>query len=704
MPVRYANAKVLLVGDTGVGKSGLAERLVSGRFVATKSTHARKADLLHSETVTAADSFTRQQEIVLWDLAGQPAYRLVHQLSMENAAVACVLFDNRDETNPFVVPGYWSQALDQSRGPHPLRKILVAARIDVGGLPASRERIESFMRDHGFSSFIATSAYTGEGCDELRAAIRRAIAWDELPWLSTTHTLAALRTYVAQLKARLPAKEDRRLAQSSLFTIAALHEGFAAYSGEKLPLADFIAHLQRLEATDALDLLVFHTMGAQPQPTDLVLLDPTRVDAYASALLIAARDEPDGPGHLPETHIRHGIFKLDMAERLDATAERHLLWFVVENLLARDLALREQIRGEDYLVFPSQCTAELPFPGAAAFGVAYSFAGPVRSIYATLIAQLAHFEGFQSREFFHDAAAYCAEQGGGRCLIRLHDAGRGQGEVAVSFEPTVPPAVRQGFLEFVGKHLEAKSNLNSVSRRHAYHCQHCDRPFDDQVVKARLEAKRSDLLCPYCEEKTPLQDLLVTPNAAAVAVAQRIDRDAKAGRQRMTAANVIKFKEAHGNYDVFLSHNSKDKAAVEAIAKQLKAVGIRPWLDKWDLAPGDTLMDALERAINTIPCAALCFGPADVGKWHILEIRAYLEKWASGDARLIPLILPGVDKTPDLPLFARQTLWVDMRHWQREQDDGFYRLVCGILGRAPGDAPLRKFGVRHIAEWQGLDF
>jgi hypothetical protein len=115
-------------------------------------------------------------------------------------------------------------------------------------------------------------------------------------------------------------------------------------------------------------------------------------------------------------------------------------------------------------------------------------------------------------------------------------------------------------------------------------------------------------------------------------------------------------------------------------------------------------MDALERAINTIPCAALCFGPADVGKWHILEIRAYLEKWASGDARLIPLILPGVDKTPDLPLFARQTLWVDMRHWQREQDDGFYRLVCGILGRAPGDAPLRKFGVRHIAEWQGLDF
>jgi hypothetical protein len=209
------------------------------------------------------------------------------------------------------------------------------------------------------------------------------------------------------------------------------------------------------------------------------------------------------------------------------------------------------------------------------------------------------------------------------------------------------------------------------------------------------------LLCPICEEKTPLYDLLASPTAAAESVAAQIGTDAKAGRQRMTAAFVIKAKEAQGKFDVFLSHNSKDKASVEKIAKRLLKVGIRPWLDKWNLAAGDSVSDALEQAITTIHCAALCFGPADIGRWHILEVRAYVERWASGDARMIPVILPDVEQTPELPIFVRQTVWVDIRDWEKDRDDGFYRLVCGILGKAPGDSPMKRFGVRDVADWQG---
>lgn len=91
-----------------VGKSGLAERLVNRRFVPTKSSHARKAYVLESEVVQGPGGVSVNQETVLWDLAGQPAYRLVHQLSMEDAALACVLFDCRNETNPFEGATYWS--------------------------------------------------------------------------------------------------------------------------------------------------------------------------------------------------------------------------------------------------------------------------------------------------------------------------------------------------------------------------------------------------------------------------------------------------------------------------------------------------------------------------------------------------------------------------------------------------------------------
>ena len=286
--VQYANAKVLLLGDTGVGKTGLAERLVHNRFVPTKSSHARKAYLLDSTVVMEPNGVALNQETVLWDLAGQPAYRLVHQLSMEDAALACVLFDCRNEMNPFEGAAYWSQVLDQARTNVNLKKLLVASRIDVGGLPAGRARIEIFARENGFATFIPTSSNTGEGCDELREAIRDAIPWADLPKVTTTNTLAMLRDFVARLKGEKSAGTiivEKQPDPRRLFTIAELQEGFVSHFGDKIPFDEFIGHLQRLEATDAVDLLVFYTTGATPHLEDLVLLDPTRVDAYASALL-----------------------------------------------------------------------------------------------------------------------------------------------------------------------------------------------------------------------------------------------------------------------------------------------------------------------------------------------------------------------------------------------------------------------------------
>jgi len=625
---------------------------------------------------------------------------------MDDAALACVLFDARSETNPFEGAAYWSQVLDQTRTNAKLKKLLVASRVDVGGLPASRDRIESFAQENGFAQFIPTSARTGEGCEDLVNAIQKGISWDDVPKVTTTKTLAAMRDYFARLKGEKIDSEKEQRQQlpipAMVVTIAAVHEGFCAHFGDKVPLDEFVAHLQRLEASDTVALLIFHTTGAAPRPEDFVLLDPTRLDAYSSALLVAAKDEPDGPGHLLESRVRDGKFALPKDERIpDSESERHVLWYVVEKLLSRDLALRERIKSEDYVVFPSQCTAELRFPGAAAFGVTFGLAGSIRGIYARLIAHLAHYEGFNKREFFQDAAAYRPEAGG-RCVIRLHDLGRGRGELEVLYESETPSVIRQGFLEFVGKQLEANSNPGSVTKRLAYHCSKCWNPFEDRVVKARLEAGKKNLICPICEAKTPLIDLLAFPTAAAESVAAQIVVDAKAGRQRMTAAFVIKAKEAEGKFDVFLSHNSRDKTAVEKIAKQLKAVGLRPWLDKWNLTGGDTIEDALEHAIETIPCAALCFGPADVGTWHIMEIRGYVAEWAKKKARMIPVILPGVEAEPKLPLFVQQTVWVDMREWEKEENDGFYRLVCGVLGRAPGDSPMRRFGVREVAEWQSM--
>jgi len=40
-------------------------------------------------------------------------------------------------------------------------------------------------------------------------------------------------------------------------------------------------------------------------------------------------------------------------------------------------------------------------------------------------------------------------------------------------------------------------------------------------------------------------------------------------------------------YDVFLSHNAKDKPRVRRLAERLRSAGLRVWFDEWVIQPGD---------------------------------------------------------------------------------------------------------------------
>jgi WD40 repeat protein len=75
--VRYRNAKVVLVGDSGVGKSGLGWVLAEGRFRATQSTHGRHVWSLGVHKHAGQDSPEEIREVLLWDLAGQAEYRVI---------------------------------------------------------------------------------------------------------------------------------------------------------------------------------------------------------------------------------------------------------------------------------------------------------------------------------------------------------------------------------------------------------------------------------------------------------------------------------------------------------------------------------------------------------------------------------------------------------------------------------------------------
>ncbi len=140
-------------------------------------------------------------------------------------------------------------------------------------------------------------------------------------------------------------------------------------------------------------------------------------------------------------------------------------------------------------------------------------------------------------------------------------------------------------------------------------------------------------------------------------------------------------KKTTDDFDVFLSHNSLDKPAVQAVASQLRTYGLNPWLDVEELRPGLPWQDSLERVMSTMPSAAVFFGAHGQGAWQKPEVRVCLSQMVERGQPVIPVLLPGAPDRPDIGLFLREHTWVDLR--QGITKESLDRLVWGITGKKP---------------------
>jgi len=116
-----------------------------------------------------------------------------------------------------------------------------------------------------------------------------------------------------------------------------------------------------------------------------------------------------------------------------------------------------------------------------------------------------------------------------------------------------------------------------------------------------------------------------------------------------------------GDFDVFLCHNSEDKAAVKRIGELLKERGILPWLDEWELRPGVRWQRALEEEIKNVKSAAVFVGKSGLGPWQDVEQEAFVRQFVKRGCPVIPVILRRCGKEPELPLFLEAFMWVDFR-------------------------------------------
>ncbi|MBU6354454.1 MAG: CHAT domain-containing protein, partial [Cyanobacteria bacterium REEB498] len=89
---------------------------------------------------------------------------------------------------------------------------------------------------------------------------------------------------------------------------------------------------------------------------------------------------------------------------------------------------------------------------------------------------------------------------------------------------------------------------------------------------------------------------------------------------------------------VFLSHSSRDKPAVEALARYLREQGIDAWFDKWEIGPGDDIIARMNEGLEQADAGVIVFSAQSLeSRWVQAEVSSLTHERIAGGQLLLPV-------------------------------------------------------------------
>lgn len=486
--IQYTNAKVLLVGDSGAGKTGLSKRLAHEEW--EPSAASTVGAWATQWSIPASTDEAGEREIWLWDFGGQADQRLIHQLYMDETALAVLVFDAQ-KADVFETITQWTRDLTRSSD-EPLAKLLVAGRIDASPVRVSRQDIDEYVSEHRFIKYMETSALTGHGCSELRDAIVDGIDWTQIPWRSSPILFKKLKEQIVKLK------DDGRV----LMRFNELRDAL------RLRLPENEINFSDAELRAVLSLLAGPGVILELEFGAWVLFQPELINAYSQAVIATMRADPSELGCVSEQKVLAGDLIYGGFERIAPEDERIVLLEMHRKLLQRGLCAKEFTDKDALLVFPSYYKRNRPeLVGHPAVLVSYLFDGVVDELYSTLVVRLDHTHEFKRTKLWKDAAEF-STRSQSKIGVKLSRHGGGAAaKIEIYCEPDAFLAEKIIFLKYIHDHLRLRGT-NVIRRRH-YVCPSCLHSLADlDAVEKRRQYGKADIGCPLCDERVRLQDEL----------------------------------------------------------------------------------------------------------------------------------------------------------------------------------------------------
>ncbi len=558
--VHYTTAKLVLVGDSGVGKTGLGWRLAHGEFKEHASTHGQQFWPVSQLGLQRKDG--TECEAVLWDLAGQHVYRQIHSIWLENVAAALVLFDPSNRQEPLKGVQFW---LEQLKGTGQLPPtVLVGARVDRGAPAISQQELDQFCQRYGIrGGYISTSALKGEGLEALLEALKAQIPWDEMTATVTTVTFKRIKDFVLELKEQ----PDRQGVLVGPFALRELLE--ASDSDWEFSDAEMMTAVGHLETHGY--VAVLHSSAGEQH----ILLTPEVLVTLAASIVLLVDKHPRELGALSETELLQGKYPFDELEGLSQPESQVLLDAAVLRFLHHNICFRETLGDETLLIFPGMIKQKRPLQDdlPATDDISYVVRGRVENLYASLVVLLGYTPSFTRINQWQNQAQY--EMGAGEiCGFRLIEDRQGELELVLYYGDHLPTGGRAKFQELFEQFLYQREVEVTPFPPVV-----CDKGHQQKraTVIERTRERKPFMFCDECGEKVMLPDPEKS-QSIGLQLSPWLQLEAAAARLRSAyEVQLTKIKSYRRNWAVprcYLSRHPEQAAWAEELIHDLRDAGV----------------------------------------------------------------------------------------------------------------------------------
>lgn len=609
-------AKLLVVGQAGVGKTSLARQLVENQFDPYEK-KTEGIDIVQWQVTTNA----RDVRLNVWDFGGQEIMHSTHQFFLTKRSLYLLVLDSRLEEEENRLE-YWLKIIQIFGGESPI--VIVSNKIDQHLPDLNRRGLQRKYKT--IKAFVETSCQTGEGIEELKRVVAREVGAlphvrDELPnsWFAVKEQLEKMKeNYITfQQYARLCEAEK---------------------------ISDDISQRTLLKFLH--DLGIILNFRDDPRLQETNILNPKWVTKGVYKIL-----------NSNELFQNKGVLERDMLDRIldsrDYPKDKGLL--IIDMMCRFELCFEfEGLRNKRFLV-PDLLAKEELYTGEWEDTLAFEYHYNVlpSSIISRFIVRM-HHDVYRNTLW---RSGLVLSQRENKALVK---ADRQAQKIYVHVSG--PEQTRRELLAII------RSQFDSI---------HKTIPCIDAKAKVPLNSHPS-IVVDY-EHLLNLEALGITsfiPEGLkeSVGVRQLLEG---VGLKDERGAHIRGETWETCEYDVALCCDSSDRRFVKDIGEKLKESGIRPWLGEWQLRPGLHWHDELEKYIDKVKSVAVFIGSHGIGPWQEQEQNAFMIRMVEAGKPVIPVILPGVVQEPYIPLFLQRFTRVDFRC---VEPDPTQALVWGITG------------------------